>query len=73
MLFEQERKPRVERVVAEGRRRGGDKAIVSPFKSKIRNLMLRFLLPVFGPYSQNWMFRYRIDWESAIETEQRAA
>jgi 2-polyprenyl-6-methoxyphenol hydroxylase-like FAD-dependent oxidoreductase len=73
VLFERERKPRVERVVAEGRRRGGDKAIVSPFKSKIRNLMLRFLLPVFGRYSQNWMFRYRIDWESAIETERRAA
>jgi hypothetical protein len=24
-------------------------------------------------YSQNWMFRYRMEWESAIETERRAA
>ena len=60
--FERERKPRVERVVAEGRRRGADKAEVGPLQAKIRNLLLRVLLPLFGQYSQRWMYRYRISW-----------
>jgi 2-polyprenyl-6-methoxyphenol hydroxylase-like FAD-dependent oxidoreductase len=61
--FEQDRKPRVERIVAEGRRRGADKAIVSPLKSKIRNAVLSVVLRLFGDRSQDWLFRYRIQWE----------
>jgi 2-polyprenyl-6-methoxyphenol hydroxylase-like FAD-dependent oxidoreductase len=60
--FERKRRPRVERVVAEGRRRGRDKAILTPFQSKLRNLAMRIVLPLFGPKSQDWMYSYRIKW-----------
>ena len=63
--FEQERKPRVERIVAEGRRRGADKVIVGPFQQRIRETIMRIVLPLFGPNGDDWMYRYRIDWEVA--------
>jgi 2-polyprenyl-6-methoxyphenol hydroxylase-like FAD-dependent oxidoreductase len=61
--FEIDRKPRVERIVADGRRRAGDKASVSPLKSKIRNAILRVVLRLYGERGQDWLFRYRIQWE----------
>jgi 2-polyprenyl-6-methoxyphenol hydroxylase-like FAD-dependent oxidoreductase len=42
--FERTRKPRVERIVAEGRKRGGDKVIVSAFQQKMRELMIRIFV-----------------------------
>jgi 2-polyprenyl-6-methoxyphenol hydroxylase-like FAD-dependent oxidoreductase len=47
-LFERERKPRVERVVAEGRRRSNDKKSVSPLESALRNAMLAIFFNLFG-------------------------
>jgi 2-polyprenyl-6-methoxyphenol hydroxylase-like FAD-dependent oxidoreductase len=61
--FEIDRRPRVERIVAEGRRRAGDKASVSPLKSKIRNAILSVVLRLYGERSEDWLFRYRIQWE----------
>jgi 2-polyprenyl-6-methoxyphenol hydroxylase-like FAD-dependent oxidoreductase len=62
--FERDRKPRVERIVAEGRRRSSDKKSVSPFKSALRNAMLAVFFNLFGERSQDWLYRYRIGWEA---------
>jgi 2-polyprenyl-6-methoxyphenol hydroxylase-like FAD-dependent oxidoreductase len=62
--FERERKPRVERIVAEGRRRSSDKKSVSPFESVLRNAMLALFFNLFGKRSQDWLYRYRIDWDA---------
>lgn len=61
--FEQHRKPRVERIVAEGRRRGDDKKIVSPFQQKIREFMIRLFVNLFGIKGLTWLYEYKIDWE----------
>ncbi|MGH6811774.1 MAG: FAD-dependent monooxygenase, partial [Methylocella sp.] len=61
--FETERKPRVERIVAEGRRRGHDKTIVGPLEQKIRELMMRVFLGLFGKNGDNWLWEHKIDWE----------
>ena len=60
--FEAARKPRVERIVAEGRRRGLDKQFVGPVQAKVRELMLRVMLNLFGRDADDWIYRYRIDW-----------
>jgi 2-polyprenyl-6-methoxyphenol hydroxylase-like FAD-dependent oxidoreductase len=61
--FESDRKPRVERIVAAGRRAASDKEIVSPLKSKLRNIMIGLTVRLFGIPGQDWAFRYRIQWE----------
>jgi 2-polyprenyl-6-methoxyphenol hydroxylase-like FAD-dependent oxidoreductase len=61
--FEAERKPRVEKIVAEGRRRGNDKFIVSPFQQKIRETMLRIFVNLFGAKGLDWVYRYKIAWD----------
>jgi 2-polyprenyl-6-methoxyphenol hydroxylase-like FAD-dependent oxidoreductase len=66
--FERQRKPRVERIVAEGRRRSSDKKSVSPFESALRNAMLAIFVNLFGERSQDWLYRYRIDWEARAAT-----
>jgi 2-polyprenyl-6-methoxyphenol hydroxylase-like FAD-dependent oxidoreductase len=62
--FERDRRPRAERIVAEGRRRGGDKRIVSPLRAKIREMILAVVLNLFGVRGQDWMYSYRIDWNA---------
>jgi 2-polyprenyl-6-methoxyphenol hydroxylase-like FAD-dependent oxidoreductase len=62
--FEMDRKPRVERIVAEGRRRGADKQIVGPLQETIRELILTVVLNLFGPRMEDWLYRYKIDWGS---------
>jgi len=64
--FERDRKPRAERIVAEGRRRSSDKRIVSPAKSIARNLMLALILRIFGNSGLDWLYRYRVDWDEPI-------
>jgi 2-polyprenyl-6-methoxyphenol hydroxylase-like FAD-dependent oxidoreductase len=71
--FERDRKPRVERIVAAGRRYASDKTIVSPLRSKIRNLMIGAMFRLFGIPGQDWAFRYRIDWDAPAPAEQKAA
>jgi 2-polyprenyl-6-methoxyphenol hydroxylase-like FAD-dependent oxidoreductase len=62
--FERERKPRVEKIVAEGRRRASDKEIVSPIQSKIRNWMMQLFFRLAKPNSDQWILGYKIGWES---------
>jgi 2-polyprenyl-6-methoxyphenol hydroxylase-like FAD-dependent oxidoreductase len=61
--FERERKPRVERIVAEGRRRGVDKQIVGPVQARIRELMMAVVLNLFGQHSDDWLYDYHLDWD----------
>lgn len=64
--FERERKPRAERIVAEGRRRSGDKNIVSPARSILRNLILAVILRLVGSRGLDWLYRYRVDWDDTV-------
>jgi 2-polyprenyl-6-methoxyphenol hydroxylase-like FAD-dependent oxidoreductase len=61
--FEQDRKPRVERIVAAGRRAASDKTIISPLKSRIRNIMIGLMLRSFGIPGQDQACRFRVQWE----------
>src|SRR5690242_7954002 len=62
--FERERKPRVERIVAEGRKRGVDKQIVGPVQARIRELMMSVMLSLFGKHADDWVWGYQIDWDT---------
>jgi 2-polyprenyl-6-methoxyphenol hydroxylase-like FAD-dependent oxidoreductase len=61
--FETDRKTRVEKIVAEGRQRGVDKQVVTPFQSKIREIMLMIFVNLFGASGQDWLYRYAINWD----------
>jgi 2-polyprenyl-6-methoxyphenol hydroxylase-like FAD-dependent oxidoreductase len=71
--FERDRKPRVERIVAEGRRRGVDKQLVGPLQSKLREVMLRVMLNLFGRNADDWIYRHRVEWPAARAQEVVAA
>jgi 2-polyprenyl-6-methoxyphenol hydroxylase-like FAD-dependent oxidoreductase len=60
--FEQDRRARVERIVAEGRRRGTDKAEVTPLRSQLGHFARWLALNLSGRRSQDWVYRYRVDW-----------
>ncbi len=65
--FERMRKHRVEKIVAEGRRRGGDKEEVSAFQSRLRNTMMKFFLGRASEKGDDWLFSYRLNWyEKAV-------
>jgi 2-polyprenyl-6-methoxyphenol hydroxylase-like FAD-dependent oxidoreductase len=61
--FETFRKPRVERIVAEGRRLANDKAIVSSFEQFMREIMLRIFVNLFGEKAQEPLYSYKVEWE----------
>ncbi|HEX8018956.1 NAD(P)/FAD-dependent oxidoreductase [Mucilaginibacter sp.] len=61
--FEALRKPRVEKIVQEGRRRGEDKEISGTFKQLIREWMIRIFVNIFGVKGNAWLFDYKIDWD----------
>lgn len=61
--FEQDRKPRVEKIVAEGRRRGEDKHEVTPFQATVREFMMAIFIRLFGKVGQNWLYGYKVAWE----------
>jgi 2-polyprenyl-6-methoxyphenol hydroxylase-like FAD-dependent oxidoreductase len=60
--FEAHRKPRVEKIVAEGRRRGSDKKVTSAFQQTVREFMMRIFVNLFAQKGQDWMYAYKIDW-----------
>ena len=55
-------KPRVEKIVAEGRRSGNNKQIVTPLQSRIRDFFLMIIFRLFGEKSLDWTYSYKIDW-----------
>jgi 2-polyprenyl-6-methoxyphenol hydroxylase-like FAD-dependent oxidoreductase len=64
--FEQLRKDRVEKIVAEGRRRGGGKEEVSQFQSRLRNAMMKFFLGRANEKSDDWLFNYKLHWNEKL-------
>lgn len=60
--FEDGRRPRVERIVREGRRRGEDKLVVGPAMQLFREWMIRIFVNLFGSNGNDWLFRYKIEW-----------
>jgi 2-polyprenyl-6-methoxyphenol hydroxylase-like FAD-dependent oxidoreductase len=60
--LERDRRGRVERIVAEGRRRGTDKAEVTPLRTQVGHFARWVALNLFGRRSQDWVYRYRVDW-----------
>jgi 2-polyprenyl-6-methoxyphenol hydroxylase-like FAD-dependent oxidoreductase len=55
--FEQERRPRAERIVALARRNGNQKRQFGPVGAWIRDQMIRLALPI-SARGQDWMYRY---------------
>src|SRR5579884_1649150 len=60
--FERERRPRVEKIVAEGRRRGADKENMTPFKAAVRDALLTVILRLFAERGNDWIYRYKLRW-----------
>lgn len=61
--FTEERRGRVERVVAEARRRGDGKRTLSPGAAWIRDRAISVLARVWGERMNDWMYSYRVAWE----------
>lgn len=63
--FEAMRKARVEKIIAQGRRKKNNKVEVSVIGELIRNVILRIVFGLFGvERGMGWQYRYRIDWEA---------
>jgi 2-polyprenyl-6-methoxyphenol hydroxylase-like FAD-dependent oxidoreductase len=60
--FERERRPRVEKIVVEGRRRGADKQNMTPFKAAVRNVLLTVILRFVAERANDWIYRYKLEW-----------
>ena len=63
--FERMRKARVEKIIAQGRRKKKNKVEVGVVGEWIRNMILRIVFELFGVEREmGWQYRYRIDWET---------
>lgn len=65
-VFEQfvhERRPRVEKIIAEGRRSGDNKKEMTPFTAWLRDQMLSIIFPLFADRGNRWKYDYKIDWK----------
>jgi 2-polyprenyl-6-methoxyphenol hydroxylase-like FAD-dependent oxidoreductase len=64
--FEQARRQRVERVVAQGKRNGTGKA-PGPVGAMVRDLMMPAFMRMMAKRDlMGWMFDYRIDWDAPV-------
>jgi FAD-dependent urate hydroxylase len=73
--YEGLRRGRVERVVAQGKRNGNQKA-AGPIGRVLRDLLMPVMLKALtrsGKMSQNWLFEYHIDWDAPVQQEAKAA
>lgn len=67
--FTLERRGRVERIIAEARRRGDGKKTLAPTGAWIRDRIISVLARVRGDRMNDWMYSYKIDWETkALDT-----
>lgn len=62
--FEQERRPRVEKINAEARRMGQQKKPIGPVAAWVRDRMFSLLMPRLAPRSFDWKFRYRVPFDA---------
>jgi 2-polyprenyl-6-methoxyphenol hydroxylase-like FAD-dependent oxidoreductase len=63
--FERLRKGRVERLVAQARRTGSQKAIANPVQAWFRDRFLRLFLR-FGKRANDWVYAYRVRWDDPV-------
>jgi 2-polyprenyl-6-methoxyphenol hydroxylase-like FAD-dependent oxidoreductase len=61
--FVQDRRNRVERIIAEARRRGDGKRTLTPAAAWMRDHLISVLARVWGARMNNWMYSYKIAWE----------
>ncbi len=61
--FMQERRRRVERVIAEARRRGDGKRTLTPAAAWMRDRVISIFARVWGARMNDWMYSYKIAWE----------
>jgi len=61
--FMRDRRSRVERVIAEARRRGDGKRTLTPTAAWIRDRVISTLAHVLGARMNQWMYSYKIAWE----------
>ncbi len=61
--FVQQRRSRVERVIAEARRRGDGKRTLTPATAWIRDRVISAFARFSGARMNHWMYSYKIDWE----------
>lgn len=59
--FEQQRRPRTDRVIALGRRNGQRKETMSPIAYRIQQLMIRVFVPLTRAKRQDWLLRYKVE------------
>jgi len=59
--FERERRPRTDRVIALGRKRGAQKHSHSRFAYWMQTTLLRLLLPIFARQPEDWLYGYRVE------------
>jgi 2-polyprenyl-6-methoxyphenol hydroxylase-like FAD-dependent oxidoreductase len=64
-LFEQSRRARVEKIIAEARRRGDGKRVLTPAQAWVRDRIISILMPILGERMNEGMYSYKIDWEEA--------
>lgn len=75
VAYERLRRERVERVVAQGKRNGNQKA-AGPVGRVLRDLLMPPMLKALtrtGKMSQTWLFDYHIDWDAPVAVEAKAA
>lgn len=73
--YERLRRPRVERVVAQGKRNGNQKA-AGPVGRVLRDLLMPPMLRMMtrsGKMEQPWLYDYHIAWDAPVEAATRAA
>ncbi|PTL77095.1 NAD(P)/FAD-dependent oxidoreductase [Vitiosangium sp. GDMCC 1.1324] len=61
--FERDRRPRVERLILEGRRMGDQKKMLSPFACWLRDRFLSVMFSLMGERMNDWQFKYRVAWD----------
>lgn len=61
--FVRGRRARVEKVIAEARRRGDGKRVLTPGQAWVRDRIISILARVMGERMNEWMYSYTIDWE----------
>jgi 2-polyprenyl-6-methoxyphenol hydroxylase-like FAD-dependent oxidoreductase len=61
--FMRDRHGRVERVIAEARRRGDGKKRLTPSAAWVRDRVISALARVLGARMNKWMYSYKIAWE----------
>ncbi len=64
--FEQDRRPRVEKMIAQARRNNKKKKPASPLAAWFRNQMMGVIMSLLGERSLDQMYRYTIEWDDKI-------